>query len=291
MKDFQTHPFDSDDTEKTTELMTDLFYSGLPNLQQVHEYALDTYVPILNGLKNSRLKKLKKLDQHISLGEEEQENYASCILLMRNRVQRIRLVHNGTGYLTSSSLYKIFDKLTVLWNLKILCRGGIQWFPVLEYVTTCRALKRVDITFRGSADKKDVDINAIVPCPRIQTLQILIWDSEMLMYIMHKFPQLRGFSTFFIYQLKPQEFVRLLDYVSRIDSLRVQGIFANILNSKVVMDYWNSLSPKLGHQIVHMSYSECKNDVYQLTIMKSKDKAEPIFSIKYDPAHFFYPTQ
>lgn len=108
------------------------------------------------------------------------------------------------------------------------------------------------------------------------------------MYIMHKFPQLREFSTFFLYQLKPQEFIGLLDYVSRIDSLLIQGIFANILNSKVVMEYWDSLSPKLGQQIVHMNYSECRNnDLYQLTIMKSKDKAEPIFSIKYDPVEFF----
>lgn len=48
--------------ENAIERVSDLLFNGLPNLQKIPEYFLNTYSPVLRALQNSRLKMLKVLD-------------------------------------------------------------------------------------------------------------------------------------------------------------------------------------------------------------------------------------
>ncbi|CAO3633453.1 unnamed protein product [Mucor hiemalis] len=221
--------------------------------------------------------------------DDERISYTSCILLMRNRAEKISIIKkdHDTIQLTSNQLYKELRQLSVLQELEIWDESSTQWIQTLEHITaSCNNLKRLKFEFNGG-QIADIASDAFVPSRNIDSLEGKISDCKMLAYIMPKFPLLRALKLSLWYEnLTLEDYARLLTYVSKMDIIKV-GRFS--INSRVVdvtASIWEKASVEVGSKIVEVCYFDAIKEDCALEIVKRKPAAEATISFIYHILNF-----
>lgn len=282
--------FGLNNNEEVVRLLSHLFYFGLPNLQELDAGAANTYTPILNALHNSRLNQLKKINSHsYTMKEDEKTNYASCIFLMRDRVENVIL-----GNMPASMPDFLYSNLNQLKAVKVLdvrtCHSS--WFQTLEHVTaSCKDLKQLNYNFQGHSNQVPFDVNAISPSDT--KLLIIHSDQEnMLLYIMHKFPQPKELNYYgsdhYLSSEKPEELTRILDYLAPIEAFDVSSFVVDDKIVDFISSHWNSTSAAVASRAIDVCYTESvpNFDSVGLEFFKTIDQKETGFTIMYHPREY-----
>ncbi|CAO3612917.1 unnamed protein product [Mucor hiemalis] len=280
--------FGLNNNEEVVRLLSHLFYFGLPNLQEVDAGAANTYTPILNALHNSRLNQLKKINSHsYTMKEDEKTNYASCIFLMRDRVENVIL-----GNMPASMPDFLYSNLNQLKAVKVLdvrtCHSS--WFQTLEHVTaSCKDLKQLNYHFQGHSNQVSFDVNAISPSDT--KLLIIHSDQEnMLLYIMHKFPQPKELNYYgsdhYLSSEKPEELTRILDYLAPIEAFDVSSFVVDDKIVDFISSHWNSTSAAVASRAIDtgftIMYHPREYDSQHTEIINKLDNYIGEFRLRYD---------
>ncbi|CAO3612885.1 unnamed protein product [Mucor hiemalis] len=270
--------------EKIMERVSSLLYDGLPNLQELYQNCLRTYVPVLNALKNSRLKKLMILNSPSGYTKDEQANHAACIVLMGDKVDKldIRNEDRQSTDLTSNHLYNILDQLPKLKELEIADYSSVPWIQTLEHITSsCKGLKNFTFTFEKLKNIGTV-IDTLVPYKNMESIEGEFNNCKLYTYIIQKFPQPRELKLSHWYDfLGLEEYARLLSYLPGIDTIEVGRVCVNRRVLDVTANWWEETSAELGSKVVEACYSEFRDKDCSLDIVKPKSAKEPTFSFIY----------
>ncbi|CAO3612897.1 unnamed protein product [Mucor hiemalis] len=280
--------YDQYPIENFSELLSNMLCSGLlTNLQELDISILNTYIPVLSALLNLRLKALKVLHPpRKDLNRDQRVIYASCILLMRDRVEKVALYNEEAraNNFRSNHLYNNLNQLRVLKEVKISDDIGDQWILSVEHVTaSCKALKKLTLDFKVGNNNKDVDMSSIVPSTNIESLNVQLRDKRMLFHIMHKFPQLREMTiNNWNCELVSEEYLQLLAFISKIDAFQITRLYVNHNIAELTAHYWDTTLARTGSKIVKALYHDI--DIYEdygIEISKLKDEKRPTFSFSY----------
>lgn len=281
----QPSGFGLENNGEVVRLMSNLFSSKLPNLEEVDAEAANTYTPILNALRKSHLKQLKRINtRSYTMKEDEVSKYIFCIYLMRDRVESVLLEH-----LPDSMPDFLYDKLDQFKAVKVLfvrtCHSS--WFHTLEHVTTsCKGLKQLEYLFQGHEDHVDFDTKAIAPS-NVKILTVHAIHQNMLLYTMLKFPRLTDLN-FYCYgypinSKQPKELIRILNYLAPIEAFDVRTFYVDDKIADFFANYWDSTCAEVGSRTVDVCYTEDLHNIDDigLDLFRPPEHTETAITLMY----------
>lgn len=249
--------------EHTAQVYTLL--TSLPNLEEFESRRSPCFATVKRALRGSRLNNLKILP---SFEKQFTVDYVACILLMRNRLQKLLL--SGRGKLFDR-VYRQLDRFEQLEEISIVEVPAGSIPRIDSVVEKCLSLRSVQIQFniersvrfegerviasRSSDPETVMDERNITPRPTIQTLRINFQNFRvheiLLSYIMRKYQKLKELR---IENLKLEDnptSKSFITYLSRIKDVKEVEFFAN---AKWFFDrigsYWEATSVYRQHKLI-----------------------------------------
>lgn len=224
---------------------------------------------------NSQLKYLKRLDipsHKIRLEEKEAENYETCVLLMKDRLENICISDYRTGLfkptLDPQLLFdRLYSKLGQFNRLKkieiirnrndgiLLLEDIVESCPTLEEIIW-KALPCSVVPTNCIARKFKFRVN--IKAFRTDNDDEFVLDEKLLTYIMHKFPKLVDCHAFFEHDatISPPVSEQFINYLTKMDSFRVWNM---PVNHQAIIDaignFWITNSTH-GRESVGVCFSE-----------------------------------
>lgn len=210
LRDFpRNHDWEERDniTDGALNILTPLLYSCLPRLESLQDDTGIAFTPLLLALKESQLTLLRKLEPlRAAADENELAIYISCALLIKDRLENLLItdLSRGNGErLYSDPLYSKLGQFCRLKELNIERSTG-HGIPLLEYVVeSCPSLESIEFYFKdeddlhNNSDTFNDRIENFTPCRSVKKLRSPNYralDETFLVYVMHKFPQLKEFG-------------------------------------------------------------------------------------------------
>lgn len=240
-------------------LLTTLLSTHLPNLEELDEDMLITYIPISKALTQSQLRFLRRIPVRsaASLKGDELDMYVSCALLLKDRLESIT-VTDDVGSLSPSEeqlpfnrLYNQLNQFVRLKEIHIQRKAEEVIQLVDDIVEICPSLKHIEL--RPPPDKVDLlktsfnvsEISKFTPRSNIETVTTIvddIWNEKMFMYILHKFPRLQKLTLHSTN--KPISLNRLeqvLHCLSICNNFKVQELYADHdIITKAMGSFWDA---------------------------------------------------
>lgn len=232
-----------DEENPTQRACVRTLFWNLPNLQFYHPNS-PSYVPLMDALLDSKLNSLR----FIGNGPEDNftNDYVTCALLLKSRLQSLILVGEGALF------HRLYDKLDQFKNVKEIAYFGAptnlleKLDAIVEKCTSVQGLSVGILNTNSQTDEQTTIVSErdipMLYTPRSTVSSLSIKDrsntaertmlhQNLLLYIMHKYPNLihlkveakRGIEVIDISLLK-----RFAIYASKIDDLHIGTIATDV---------------------------------------------------------------
>lgn len=157
--------------DELEDIVYDLLQTCLPNLEAYLNLRLDAYAPLLDALANSRLPRLKRIDEPEN-GMSEREGvgeYVVCALLMKDRLENIVIADNfrfpderNSDKYFFNRLYSQIHHFKKLTSINIT-RTTNKVIDMLEHITqSCEHLNSIIFDLEPKARDKPVNTDISV---------------------------------------------------------------------------------------------------------------------------------
>lgn len=252
---------EEDDSEHVAYVYTLL--SNLPNLQHFIPIESPLYIPILNALLDSKLDNLKSFAEPCNATASN--NYVTCALLMKNRLETLLLAGEGVLY---ERLYDRLDQFKKLERLKIEISSKNPIKDLDSIVEKCSTLRDIEVDFllseldfEGDWPTVIVEDSAIplfyAPRPEVNSLSVNRDQGELhqslLAYVMHKYPNLKRlrFVSEEVELMGISILERLIAYIAKVEDHTIGPIVTNVeWVCDSVGGYWEAISSNQRRNIL-----------------------------------------
>lgn len=272
----------SSDSFKT--FLTSLLSTYLPNLESLELDKFCSYVPVLEALKSSRLRSLKKLSVPSHKAEKsELAAYRCCANLMKDRLENLLLaddVKSDSSNEVQISFNYLHSHLNDFCKLEEITIWKTTEKPAQfldEIIENCPSLKDMEFILpsdvrKSTLIKDDNELADVISkeIPRnnrkyITTNTNIIFDQGLLLYMARRFPSLIIVPSLSPYSsseprthsltISQSQLEQLLPILNKFETISVNGYDVDYdILTKTIGDFWdNTLKP--GSTTVIFTYA------------------------------------